>query len=444
MALENNTNKEEENTLTPETPQTSAPEKKSAVQPKEEPKIQRETQQKEQGIPTSEIKPEQPASKISLVQPTQTSTTPSTTETKSPIAQIPKKEDILLQPEDLSVEGQARAARAKLPPTQQKITPPSTATKEKKILVKQINPLIKSLRTYKSDIAEVLAKGKTSLVGIVTSEHKRKQKKNIDFGKSPQAKNSKEHGNILKNSVKILGSVVFILLGISATTYMYITTRGDATILPTEIFSPVFSEHQKSVDITNFSKRKLSNALLEIKRNTSASLNSITNYQILASGGGEILPISASDFLKMLGVRAPNSFLRSLRPEFMLGIHVFDGNEPFFVFKTLQYEESFAGMLEWEETIERDLSPLFVMGAYPSVSTTSTSTESTTTPPIKEIEIGFRDVVIRNKDTRVLTDGEGNTVLLYSFLNRETIIIVSNTDSFKEILTRISSTRTLK
>ena len=434
MALEDNTNKKSGDIKEPETPQASIPEKQS----EEESGIQ----QKEQIVPTHQIKREQTTNEkvVSSFQPPKPPITPTdTTVTENAVAQIPKKDDLLIQPEDLSVEGQARAARAKLPPTQQKIAPPSAVTEKKKDPVKLGNQLIKSLRTYKSDIAEVLAKGKTSLVGIVTSEHERKQKENADLGKSSQAKDSKEHENVLKNSAKILGSIVFILLGVSAATYMYITTREDAIILPTEIFSPIFSEHQKSIDITSLSKQKLSNTLLEIKRSTSASLNSITNYRILASDGGVVLPISASDFLKILGVRAPNSFLRSLRPEFMLGIHVFDGNEPFFVFKTLQYEESFAGMLKWEETIERDLSPLFSMGVYPSV-----STDGTTTPPTNEIEIGFRDVVIRNKDTRILIDGEGNTVLLYSFLDRETVIIMSNTDSFKEILTRISSTRTLR
>lgn len=423
MALENNNNKEEENIRESE-----------EDTPEEQPKAQPE----KQSVSLSQVKPEQiavtPVS--SPIQPSVSANTPP--HTKKIASEIPTKDDILIQPEDLSVAGQVRAAKAKLPP-QQKDAPPPNIVKEEKHPVKHSSSFIKPLRTYKNDIAEVLAKGKTSLVNIVTAEHKRKQKKkDADLNKPSKEKEPKKYRAILKSSAKILGSIVLIIMGIAAMTYMYVN-KGDKVIVQTEIFSPVFSEHQVDIDITDFSRRKLMNTLVKAQNNTSATLNSITNYRMLVSDEAMFFPVSARDFLKILRVGAPNSFLRSLRPQFMFAIHVFDGNEPFFVFETLQYEEAFAGMLEWEKTIERDLSPLFKKGVYPDI-----PTEGTTTPSENVIETGFRDVVIKNKDTRVLIDGEGNTVLLYSFLDRETIIIVSNKDSFIEIITRISSTRILR
>jgi hypothetical protein len=46
--------------------------------------------------------------------------------------------------------------------------------------------------------------------------------------------------------------------------------------------------------------------------------------------------------------------------------------------------------------------------------------------------------VVKNKDTRILRDSHGNTVLLYSFINKETLIITTNEATFNEIYDRLT------
>jgi hypothetical protein len=50
--------------------------------------------------------------------------------------------------------------------------------------------------------------------------------------------------------------------------------------------------------------------------------------------------------------------------------------------------------------------------------------------------LSFSDVVIRNMDTRLLRDLEGNTALLYSFPNESTLIITTNEGTFFEVSQR--------
>lgn len=304
--------------------------------------------------------------------------------------------------------------------------------------IKKSNSFIKPLRTYKSDIADVLAKGKTSLVGIVSAEHKKRIEK---LKKEPTPEKGKET-HIIKNILITVLSIILIVLGAGSVTYFYLKKeKVDEVFIQEKNPALIFSENHKILDITNLSKRKLMNTLVNARDGTSGMLNTITNYiiaeEIEIDGVKDKTLVSAEDFLRTLEVHVPSSFLRALEPEFMFGVHVFDGNVPFFIFKVESYENAFAGMLDWEKTMETDLFPLFES----ETTIADRDSEGTTTLQIK---IGFRDVIIRNKDTRVLENNMGRTIFLYSFLDRKTIVIAIDKDSFTEILTRIASTRTTR
>ena len=146
-------------------------------------------------------------------------------------------------------------------------------------------------------------------------------------------------------------------------------------------------------------------------------------------GGAAIL--SASRFLNLIEAEVGSAFLRSLDKNFFLGVHVFDGNQPVLIFKTDSYGEAFAGMLAWEKTIERDLSPLFDTQKSLSTSTTAASFLGGQTP--------FKDIVVRNRDARAVFLTQEKTKLLWAIPDRKTIIIATNQNSLIEILSRLSA-----
>ncbi len=92
------------------------------------------------------------------------------------------------------------------------------------------------------------------------------------------------------------------------------------------------------------------------------------------------------------------------------------------VFKTSSYETSFAGMLKWEETLQQDLTPFLHASTTPGTTT-------------------FQDVVIRNKDVRVLKDTTGKAAILYSFPSKDTLVITTDEETFKEIIGRLAPTQ---
>ncbi|MFQ5788614.1 MAG: hypothetical protein ACE5H1_11620, partial [Thermodesulfobacteriota bacterium] len=177
--------------------------------------------------------------------------------------------------------------------------------------------------------------------------------------------------------------------------------------------------------------------LTAIKDRTQLSIGKIKNVFITESfadreGIVRIGLISASDFLNTINAHLPASFLRSLKPEFMLGVHMQSGNNPFLILKTGFYENAFAGMLEWEREIKEDLAPLFGPADFDLISNENfgTSAPPSTAPT-------FSDFVMKNKDVRILKDNDGEIALLYSFIDKNTIVITTNENTFSEVLTRL-------
>jgi hypothetical protein len=96
----------------------------------------------------------------------------------------------------------------------------------------------------------------------------------------------------------------------------------------------------------------------------------------------------------------------------------------FIIFRLSSFENAFAGMLAWEETLAEDIGPLF-----------KNSTKLATLYPTKE----FEDITARNKDARVLRSETGEILLLYSFFDNNTLIITENDEAMRSLINKLSS-----
>jgi len=128
---------------------------------------------------------------------------------------------------------------------------------------------------------------------------------------------------------------------------------------------------------------------------------------------------------------------RNLFPDFMIGMYQTDKNNPFLIFKASYFENAYAGMLEWEKILEKDMKVLFRLPGYEKIGDLLAELNA---EPIKQ----FQDTVILNKDVRIIKDENANTLLLYSIIDKETIIITTNENAFKEIINRLNKEKTLR
>ena len=117
--------------------------------------------------------------------------------------------------------------------------------------------------------------------------------------------------------------------------------------------------------------------------------------------------------------------LRSLGPKFMLGVHVFNGNSSFLILKTDFYENAFLGLLKWENEMPEDLLPPL------GVKLTNENRYL--------LDVGFRDITIKNIDSRAILDQSGKAILIYSIPNKDTIVITTGEDTLSEVVNRLNA-----
>jgi hypothetical protein len=142
---------------------------------------------------------------------------------------------------------------------------------------------------------------------------------------------------------------------------------------------------------------------------------------------------SFAEFMQALDIQPPSSLLSSISRDFFFGYHMTDHQYPVFILPITSYDNAVAGMLAWEGTINADLSPIFT----PVSVTTLTGTSS-----VPEARV-FKDTVLYNYDTRVLSDDQGQTVLYYSFPSPKILLIGENPYTFPEVITRLQAQRAL-
>lgn len=277
---------------------------------------------------------------------------------------------------------------------------------------KEKSPL-KQIRTFQGDVAEALEKQHESLVSIQRVEHLKKE------SSAPNNTSDAVSKKRIEFTYLLVGAFLLFVLSAVGIWYAYNEfirkTNTPPTVLPANRF--IYSESELALNINNVSRESfvetLSNALEGAEEGE-------VRHIILKKGISEeteLLPIS--DFLSILKSAAPGNLVRAFDPLFMLGAY---GKSTFLIIKLTSFENAFGGMLSWEKDINRDLGPLLA-----------------TAEIAKNIEPGtvFVDIIDRNKDARALSFYD-ETVLIYSFLDNNTLIITDSLETLRTIVDRIT------
>lgn len=301
---------------------------------------------------------------------------------------------------------------------------------EKKI--ENTPPKISPIRTFKSDIEEMVKRG-ASTATIVMAE----QKKRIEHGVGTE---EKQHLTPLYK-ISITASIIFLVLGTGLLVSYFIVPRQKETVTPITVSQVLHVESEKEIPIDGLSSKGLTDAILSVHNGPLVEASSIVGLSFTKKSFEERKTLSASEFLTLLGVTPQASFVRSLKKEFLFGFHGFSGNQPFLILKTDSFENAFAGMLEWEKRIPNELAGIFLQQESTSTTTPLHSAlkgvTTTSVPPF--IESSFKDTALLNKDSRVLRDENGKIILLYSFVTQDTLLITTNETTFAEIMKRLST-----
>ncbi len=367
------------------------------------------------------------------------------------------------------------------------------------------DPSIKPVRTYEGDVANVLSRRKTSATTMALAESKRKD--GVERIVSSQSRDEESDQNSLTStnsdstnsgsslSTKMLITAISILLisgGIFGGYYLY----SKSVLAPSTQSAPVSmsarvplvpADSQTFLSIDNLSRVEiLANINKELKKlQTPDTIRELILTQTIKSptGNNQIIQVSAQDMLSILQINMPNILERSLTPSWMLGIYSdTSGSISYFVVLTNNFfQNSFAGMLQWESIIADDLkqyidtssvqgigntaviSQLPVTNVTPigtstkisgtSTKTMSTSTAtstpvfSTSTPetiapqptlsPYLTLRGKFLDRIVNNQVVREFQTNEGQTLFIYTFTDNTRLVFAGNEQTISEIMTRL-------
>ncbi len=279
------------------------------------------------------------------------------------------------------------------------------------------------IRTFKTDVAHEIEGKNTSTVQIVLAEAKRREKE-----KEGQEQNSVSSK---RNIALFAGAIALVFLGIAVLGFVFWPSQKAAQTvdLPTKPIALVDKEIQIATDNLN------QGALLQILGNAIhgnadplGTFEKITPAHVTAAGTESV---TAGDLMTELTANIPDVLVRALEPQFLFGLHVYKQNEPFLVFKTNDYQSAFAGMLQWEKSMPYDLADIFL-------------TAANRTSVLSGIVL-FKDDIIANKDARVLSDSSsGQPAILYSFVDKNTLVITTNSQTLLEIVGRIQKAAQIK
>ncbi len=288
------------------------------------------------------------------------------------------------------------------------------------------------IRTYKDDLVQAINRDHLSSINIAIAENQRQQKNE----KTDKSKTESEYS---KSKILILISLILILLGSGAIAFVFLNNQGGNTriIAITELPSLITTEYKDEFNISNIEQTKILTALSTGLNTIEIPIGKFYNVYLTTGTSTNRRLLSSQEMISLLGFKMPDIIKRSLFPDFMIGMYNTKLNSPFIIFKVSYFENAYAGMFDWEKDLEKDFETLFRLPGYEQLG--SLISEITASNDKK-----FQDAVILNKDIRLIKDENNQIILLYSIIDKETIVITTSDTAFKEIIDRLNKEKTLR
>ncbi len=155
--------------------------------------------------------------------------------------------------------------------------------------------------------------------------------------------------------------------------------------------------------------------LLDTLKNETETARVRTQFVPSLGGLNENRRLLSTNATMNLLKTTPNNSLTSSISEIALGAS--RDKDPFIVMAIKRYDHAFAGMLDWENSIRRDLSPWF--GAV-----------SIATKPTNQ----FIDGSVEGRNVRIKLNENEEEMIVYGFFNEHTLIITNSSESFSSLL----------
>jgi hypothetical protein len=310
----------------------------------------------------------------------------------------------------------------------------------------------KPIRTYEGDIAEALGKKQVSVASIAIAENIRKVEieKQTESTTQTETKSDKEkkpfNWLIIKKLALFVVSIALIGGGFVGGYLLY--KRSPVGVAPVpepraiKISSLIPSDSQEYFDIGSMVGDSLISALHSNKKPSNVTARNIVETVVtdtISDNGIEPVKVrvTGSDFIKKVSLAMPDVILRSLTDRWMFGSYIEEtGDRTTFIALTTDFfQNAYAGMLAWESTMPESLADLLKYRSRARILDNIYATSSISS--YFNIQGTFTDSVLRNRDIREFRNRQGELLFLYSFLNKDLMVLTTTESAFLGIMDHI-------
>lgn len=307
------------------------------------------------------------------------------------------------------------------------VTPPTKSTSDF---------IIPSIHTLRDDMKSVVQDQSMSIVRASALEERKKQARRDAAAASEKQNGVKKNGS----SGIIVAILVFLVLGgsVAGGFWWYRTVQQAPTSAGLDSSGMIFAEQAVTFPLANSSPSLLKRSLASLRTGGAGSPGAVTRViptittDTSIGGAGTTHQAITSEFFKAIDAQLPSELSTAVGSDIFIGVHMVEGNQTLVILPVVSYEHAFAGMLAWEGNMNDGLSPFFEPTPASITATDGSVVRNT-----------FKDIVIKNYDVRMLSDAAGNPKLLYSFPNRDLLIITSSPYTLIEALARLQAARKL-
>jgi len=278
-------------------------------------------------------------------------------------------------------------------------------------------------------VAQAIKKDNMSAMQIALAEQKKQQDRQFAGGMD----GSTQSKSLI---VKVLFGALFLVIVILGYLWWagYLTPKGtalqnQADNQPTQQTSaPIKIEQRQLIPIDGKDSISIKNIIGTAKN---GNIDAATVKEIVLgtmSTNGNVNLISTSDWFSKLDTHAPDQLVRALGDKYIMGVYGSTPRETFMIFTVKSYDNAFAGMLNWESYINEDVGGIFERNLPKSATSSNIVSQRV-----------FTDKILFNKDTRILNGNDGQTKMLYTFIDPKTLIIVSSETGLRELISRLTT-----
>lgn len=283
-----------------------------------------------------------------------------------------------------------------------------------------------TIRTYNADVEEVLRERKTTKTDIIMAEAAKRE--SAGEARFPAADGTSDEGSHLSvgKVILILGLLLAFIGGIGAYVLLGLGTEsvdnGPSPIADQPRPSPVGGVAKSSAKIVlSSSPRAQIMADITIAfQNTSLLPGEYraVDFAINTPGVDEHTA-NTNEFLSAVLYQRPReALLRSLESDY--SYRIYGGMTPAGVltFTSKQYELTFSEMLAWEPNLPDDLAPILNPASVAILAQARYGAE-------------WSDAIISGVDARVFTTQGGSTLLSYTIIGKDRLIIAGSEDALR-------------